>query len=1035
MLHLRRARWLPAALLVLLAGALVVNASAVPRPAADPPPLQPLAQAGTLGAQQQAVVDWPPSAGLLVAEVVTGAASASDEFVEIYNASAGVLSLAELELVYVTATGGTVTRKQAWEEVALQPGQHLLLANSAGAYAPLADGLYSGGFAATGGTLVLRSVAGAVIDSLSWGNAASEFVEGSPGLAPPAGSSLERLPGGALGNGRDTNDNLADTHLEPEPLPQGLSAPPVPAPGPSVHPTSPAPTADPTFEPTPAPTQAPTAQPTPEPTQAPTPQPTAPPTVLPTPQPTLSPTPTPSSAPTPTPAPTAQPTPAPTPFPTPAPTPFPTPTDAPALPIADVRALPMGSATTVHGWLTTPTGLTESGSGAFVQDDSAGIALYLVGADWPALPVGTEVTVSGLVETRFSQLTLRLPGPEAISPAGVERYFEPLATLTGEAGEEQEGRLLSISGLISDSISPLADGFSTAVDDGSGSLRVIVASATGVAPELLARGASVRLVGVLGQRDSSGTGMAGYRLHLRSTADVELLPGASPSPTSSAGPLPTPGTTPSPAPPSPSPSPTPGPTPTPSPSPDPQAEVVAVAVARQAAVGARLRVRGVVTVAPGRILGERTIAIQDETAGICVQLPPGDHSDIVPGRLVEVDGVLAAPYGNLELRAGEGGLVSLGNSAQPAARQLDVSAMGEATEGLLARLSATIRRIESGSTGSVTLIVEDGSGEGRVFLHSPLGMSRDDFAVGQGIAATGIVGDRLGLYRLWPRSESDISLLPGGGPPEPGDTPPPSPTDDPPGQPAPITIAQAGARQGQTVTIEATVSTPPGLLDADPRRVAVQDASGAILVRLAAHGPAAVPGQRLRLTGTVGTYYGAPQLSATAPAVVLQRNVALAALRVARAPVPSDLEWRLVTVSGRVDSVRRDGEAWRAELTMDGGGIPIVGPARSGLAATLLAVGRNATVTGIVRRAFPTASDQRLAIVPRSPSDIRLGPGGQEAPGTGGGASTGAPGVGQSAPDGPGVSPPADGSAPPAAISRPLSELAGLEGSRVRVGG
>src|SRR4051794_41975572 len=36
-----------------------------------------------------AAVAWPPSSGLVVAEVVTGGASASDEYVEIANVSAG----------------------------------------------------------------------------------------------------------------------------------------------------------------------------------------------------------------------------------------------------------------------------------------------------------------------------------------------------------------------------------------------------------------------------------------------------------------------------------------------------------------------------------------------------------------------------------------------------------------------------------------------------------------------------------------------------------------------------------------------------------------------------------------------------------------------------------------------------------------------------------------------------------------------------------------------------------------------------------
>ncbi len=138
----------------------------------------------------------------LVGEVVTGGASASDEWVEIYNAGSAAGDLAGLELVYVTATGGTVTRKQVWEaSLMLEPGRHLLVANADGAYASLSDGTYSGGFSSVGGTAALRTLDGQVLDSLSWGNAASSWVEGTAGAAPPAGSSLERLPGGVLGNG------------------------------------------------------------------------------------------------------------------------------------------------------------------------------------------------------------------------------------------------------------------------------------------------------------------------------------------------------------------------------------------------------------------------------------------------------------------------------------------------------------------------------------------------------------------------------------------------------------------------------------------------------------------------------------------------------------------------------------------------------------------------------------------------------------------------------------------------------------------
>ena len=142
-----------------------------------------------------AAVSWPPSAALLVAEVVTGGASASDEYVEITNASSLALDLAGLEVAYVTSTGATVTKKGGWSTSALlEPGRHLLLANGLGVYAASADVVYSGGLAATGGAIVLRSTGGTPIDAVAWGDATNAFVEGSAVAAPAAGASIERRP-------------------------------------------------------------------------------------------------------------------------------------------------------------------------------------------------------------------------------------------------------------------------------------------------------------------------------------------------------------------------------------------------------------------------------------------------------------------------------------------------------------------------------------------------------------------------------------------------------------------------------------------------------------------------------------------------------------------------------------------------------------------------------------------------------------------------------------------------------------------------
>jgi len=218
----------------------------------------------------QAAVSWPVST-LVVSEVQTGGASASDEFVEIANGGTSSVDLIGLEVVYVTSSGGTITRKATWPaSTLLEPGRHVLIANTSGAFAGIADATYSGGFAATGGALVLRAIGGAPVDSLGWGDATNAFVEGTAAPAPPASSSVERRPGGIDGNGSDTNDNAADWFVQANPNPQNLAAPPTPAPGASPTPTI-APTATPTVAPTPSPTPVPTATPTPTPTVAPTP--------------------------------------------------------------------------------------------------------------------------------------------------------------------------------------------------------------------------------------------------------------------------------------------------------------------------------------------------------------------------------------------------------------------------------------------------------------------------------------------------------------------------------------------------------------------------------------------------------------------------------------------------------------------------------------------------------------------------------------------------------------------------------------------
>jgi uncharacterized protein YdeI (BOF family) len=192
-----------------------------------------------------------------------------------------------------------------------------------------------------------------------------------------------------------------------------------------------------------------------------------------------------------------------------------------------------------------------------------------------------------------------------------------------------------------------------------------------------------------------------------------------------------------------------------------------------------------------------------------------------------------------------------------------------------------------------------------------------------------------------------------------------------------MTIAEALRHQGQAVTVEGVATTKPGLLDSSGERVALQDSTGAVLLRLPASTSVSV-GQRVRASGTMGTYYGAPQLSATSLSSLGQGTVSPSSVR--SAPIAPALEWRLITIQGTVDDVQKDGDSWRAEIKVGGGSIPVVGIDRSGTASSALVEGRTATVVGIVKRAYPTSTDQRLAIVPRTTTDITLGAAGATLP-------------------------------------------------------
>ncbi len=390
-----------------------------------------------------------------------------------------------------------------------------------------------------------------------------------------------------------------------------------------------------------------------------------------------------------------------------------------------------------------------------------------------------------------------------------------------------------------------------------------------------------------------------------------------------------------------------------------------------------MTVQGTVTAQAGRILGDRTLVVQDTTGGIPVRLPSAGLADDYPrGSIIRATGELAAPYGNLELRPADASdITTLGRGGLPDARALASDGLAEANEGILATLTATITSIDRYDSGAVSIEVADARGAGKVYAFAPVGLGTGTLERDQRVRAIGIVGQRASStgaadgYRLWLRGTADLTVVA----PAPTPTPSTPPGDDGGStEQQPRRVAIADAIAGQTVVIVGVVTSPAGLVDAEARRVTVQDRSGAILVRYPADSTPARVGSVIRAVGEVGSWFGTRQLEAE-QAPRRKRGGTVRPTTLKRVPTEAD-EWRLVRVAVRITDVERSDDTWRAEAELaDGSTLPVIGLAGARIDADLLEPGRLARVSGIVRRAHPSANDQRFAVAPRSRKDIRLG--------------------------------------------------------------
>ena len=518
-----------------------------------------------------------------------------------------------------------------------------------------------------------------------------------------------------MGSSQDTDDNLIDFFVQAVPDPQNSSSAPIAS-------GSPAPTASVSPSVTPSETVQPTASATPEPT----------PTASATPPETATPTASPSAAPTATPIPTALETPTPDPTPTP-------------LSIAMARAQLDGTTVTVEGVTLTAGDFVDGGG--YLVDTTAGIAVLLSDGTFAR---GERLRVTGTVDDRYAQRTIRA---SAATLTSLGNGTEPLAAdaATGTIGEALEGQLVEVTGIISSSATTLSSGLAWDLDDGSGPVRILVGTATGIDATSWARGVGLTLIGVVGQRDSSGTGTSGYRIQPRDPADIRTV-----VPVATATPEPTPAPTATPVA-------TASASPSPSPSASPSSPLVSIGEARGAATGAHLRVRGVVT-APSGLIEAGSAVVQDGTGAILVRIGT-DVGNLALGQLVELDGTRASKAGMLSLRVSVPPLY-LGKQPDPEPMRRATGALGEAEEARLVIVRGAISSaISKPRGGNVSFALDDGSGPIRVTIDAHAGIPSTALTRGAWLELRAVLAQETtgsapsSGYRLWPRIASDLRVL------------------------------------------------------------------------------------------------------------------------------------------------------------------------------------------------------------------------------------------------------------------------------------
>ena len=193
--------------------------------------------------------------------------------------------------------------------------------------------------------------------------------------------------------------------------------------------------------------------------------------------------------------------------------------DPKSITIAEARSLPLGTVVTIDGVVTVPSGAFSSSTfdqGFAIQDRTGGI--YVSVPDNLGFTLRQQVRVTGRLADTVLPGLLVLVDVTDVKAHGSGPKVPPLPVATGAVGEATEGKLVTITGTITQPIvNDLPFGFIVFVNDGSGEVHSFVCASTGIDVSGLSPGQTVEITGFSGQFASD------FEVDPRIQADIRII--------------------------------------------------------------------------------------------------------------------------------------------------------------------------------------------------------------------------------------------------------------------------------------------------------------------------------------------------------------------------------------------------------------------------------------------------------------------------------------------------------------------------------